>query len=360
MIIRICFPGLVYLITKTTCHMRIRYLYHLLFYQNFQLFKLNGSKLDLRLHRAPLNQFIATRMLFFIYHPSFVSSWFKTPLTNVSDECPDLLNYDSVFHLKECCQFSPNPAYGHLNRPFVFDKRFQGAKYDVLSWLKETKAVPICYFDQIESINRFNLIVSNIFMMAQSLFFLRHFRGTAFGKIIRSVVRCICVFVNWSVIALFVWFPYALLQHNLLFPNRIINDLDSNFEKIDGEWVQNDKSEYSFSSLNMKPLMFRAFFNTFQTTFYQNLDQVYHDPTSCSDALSHSGKKADPCPDYVSFYNFYESKLIIERCIGILLGRLYDCLCGHYYKYTDCIIWRDTGLGANRRFRNGGPPDTSH
>ena len=166
-------------------------------------------------------------------------------------------------------------------------------------WLSASKTAPVCYFDRIEDVNRFNLIVSNIFMMAQSLFFLRHFRGTAFGKIIQSVVRCVAVFAHWSIIALFVWIPYALLQHNLLYPNRIVNDWDDSFEfnTKEGKWELNEVDYYSFDKLNMKPVMFRAFFNMFQSLFIHDLDPRNHDPTTCSEVLSDNDKD-DLCPDY--------------------------------------------------------------
>ena len=67
----------------------------------------------------------------------------------------------------------------------------------------------------------------------------RHFRGTKMGKMLRSVMACLLVFFYWAVIAVFVWIPYAFLQHNLRFPNRIVKSYEENFELNDetGEWM---------------------------------------------------------------------------------------------------------------------------
>ena len=89
--------------------------------------------MELRVQSAPLNQFIATRMFFYIYHPAFVNDFFKTKLDNVSQSCPDLVKYDPIFHISECCERSPNSEFGHLNQHFANDARFQGKFLSVTS-----------------------------------------------------------------------------------------------------------------------------------------------------------------------------------------------------------------------------------
>ena len=105
----------------------IRVLFKILKIQLFHTEK----KIQLRVQSAPLNQFIATRMFFYIYHPAFVNDLFKTKLENVTQSCPDLAKYDSEFHISECCERSPNGEFGHLNQLFAKDARFQGKHLSV-------------------------------------------------------------------------------------------------------------------------------------------------------------------------------------------------------------------------------------
>ena len=67
-----------------------------------QLFTIDNESIDLRVQRAPHNQFISTHFFFFLYHPSFVQPLFKRELTHkqLNEGCPQLKKYDSVFHIE--------------------------------------------------------------------------------------------------------------------------------------------------------------------------------------------------------------------------------------------------------------------
>ena len=86
-------------------------------------------------------------------------------------------------------------------------------------------------------------------MVTQSLLFLRHFRGTKLGKMVMSVVACLKVFVYWAIIAVFVWIPYAFLQHNVRYPNRIVKNYDSKFKLVNGSWELSGEGRYRQGSV---------------------------------------------------------------------------------------------------------------
>lgn len=119
-------------------------------------------------------------------------------------------------------------------------------KGSVNAWLQREKSVPACYFDKVAKVNRFNLVLTNIFMATQALLFLRHFRGTTLGKMVSSVVACLKVFAYWAIIAVFVWIPYAFLQHNLRYPNRIVRNYDDNYRMENDTWIKYQSSTYRY------------------------------------------------------------------------------------------------------------------
>ena len=162
-----------------------------------------------------------------------------------------------------------------------------------------------------------------------AILFLRHFRATNLGKMLSSILACLQVFVYWAIVAVFVWIPYAFLQHNLRYPNRIVRSYDQTFEYKNGNWTK-DKTSYSFKALTIVELLNNAFFNMFGELFYETLDPESHrlvfifffksfifclvcqlsavkkmlktkiSPKDCSDALSSDYETGNPCSDYVS------------------------------------------------------------
>ena len=86
-------------------------------------------------------------------------------------------------------------------------------------------------------------------MVTQSLLFLRHFRGTKLGKMVMSVVACLKVFFYWAIIAVFVWIPYAFLQHNVRYPNRFVKNYDSKFKLVNGSWEFSGEGRYRQGSV---------------------------------------------------------------------------------------------------------------
>ena len=92
-----------------------------------------------------------------------------------------------------------------------------------------------------------------------------------------SILACLQVFVYWAIVAVFVWIPYAFLQHNLRYPNRIVRSYDQTFEYQDGNWTKN-KDSYSFRALTIVELLNNAFFNMFGELFYDTLDPESHRP----------------------------------------------------------------------------------
>ena len=71
-------------------------------FTSVQLFTKGNKSIDLRVQRAPHNQFISTHFFFFLYHPSFVQTYFKRKLTDeqLNKGCPQLKKYDSIFHIE--------------------------------------------------------------------------------------------------------------------------------------------------------------------------------------------------------------------------------------------------------------------
>ena len=150
----------------------------------------------------------------------------------------------NILFFRECCE---NPkdtelVAGHpYHRKIIEDLRFKG---EVNSWINTEKEVPSCFFSIISRLNAYNLVFTNLFMVTQSLLFLRHFRGTKLGKMVMSVVACLKVFGYWAIIAVFVWIPYAFLQHNVRYPNRVLKNYDSKFKLVNGSWELSGERRY--------------------------------------------------------------------------------------------------------------------
>ena len=68
----------------------------------FQLFtKTDGTKMDVHLQRAPHSLSNSISFFYFLYHPAFVRSLFKTELVDVTKDCGGkLAKYDEIFHIQ--------------------------------------------------------------------------------------------------------------------------------------------------------------------------------------------------------------------------------------------------------------------
>ena len=128
-----------------------------------------------------------------------------------------------------------------------------------------------CQFFPSQFFNPPLIINTDHFYVA--IFFLRHFRGTMLGKMISSIISCLRVFVLWAVVAVFIWFPYAITQHNLRYPNRIVNSFNKiySWDKTIEKWDETG-TVYSYEAMTLKKLLRDAFFNMFGELFIDQFD----------------------------------------------------------------------------------------
>ena len=90
---------------------------------------------------------------------------------------------------------------------------------------------------------------------------------------ISSIISCLRVFALWAVVAVFIWIPYAISQHNLRFPNRIVNSFNKIYswnETTEG-WNKTGDA-YSYKAMTLRKLLRDAFFNMFGELFFDQFD----------------------------------------------------------------------------------------
>ena len=139
---------------------------------------------------------------------------------------------------------------------------------------------------------------------------------------ISSIISCLRVFLLWAVVAVFILIPYAVSQHNLRFPNRIVNSYSRVYSWNGSEWNKT-RPAYSYKAMTLRKLLRDAFFNMFGELFFDEFDPGTahlsdfkqkvlisslvtdsHKPWECSEALSEDDETSTPCTDYVSISLF--------------------------------------------------------
>ena len=90
---------------------------------------------------------------------------------------------------------------------------------------------------------------------------------------ISSIISCLKVFALWFVVAVFIWIPYAVSQHNLRFPNRIVNSFNKiySWNETLMSWEKTGNS-YSYRAMTLRKLLRDGFFNVFGELFFEEFD----------------------------------------------------------------------------------------